>query len=242
MTMEDVVRATRMPYGVGDAEYAMPSYSRFVTGPTATVFRSSEVETDEQSLQDAPFAEALFDTVDVRRIRSWFTVDEWKLVEVLVDVRSFEERVLLPGWREVVKGVSPCGRSRLTKKQVADLIAKGYVMSSRDCRFTCTSFAVWKSDHTHARFIWNGTRFNATCNKPPNFSITPLDAMLSKLLRPGVRFYISFDFTTWFCQLVCDPEVSKYFGVQLGMGPRHAVRGLPMGFSWACNIAHSITN
>lgn len=241
MTLEDVIRATRMPYGVGEG-YAMPSYSRFVAGATATVFRSTEVETEGQSgLQDAPFADALFDTVDVRRFKSWFTTEEWSLVEVLVDVKAFEARVLLPGWSSLVRDVAPCSSSRLSRKQTEDLIAKGYVKSSRDTRFACSAFAVWKSDGTHSRFIWNGSRFNATCNKPPWFPITPLEVMLSKLLRPGVRFYLSFDFTTWFCQLLCDTEVSKYFGVRLGMGIRHAVRGLPMGFSWACNIAHTIT-
>ena len=88
--------------------------------------------------------------------------------------------------------------------------------------------------------IWDGRRFNLLCWRPPKFSVTPFAQMLSVLLRPGTHALVAWDFRTWFLEWALHPAVRAYFTTTVN-GVDHDVEGAPMGWSWACVIAQSMT-
>lgn len=196
-------------------------------------------------MSTARFAESAVETVDVRRLRPWVPDEVWRTIEVIVDYRAFENRVLLPDWLERLKAYTVArrrGRStNLSRFHIDDLRAKGYIRRARSVRFVCSAFAVWKSDLEFLRLIWNGTEFNLLCRPPPHFTITPLSIALARLLDPSVMAYLTYDFRTWFIQLTVVAEVREFFAVRFPSGEVWILTGVPMGWSWACAIAHSLT-
>lgn len=190
------------------------------------------------------FATPSVHTVDPASFRPWLTDAEWQCVEVLIDPRAFEERVLQPDWQARAQQLyNPDARwsVRLSREQVEDLIAKRYLTpTTGPAACPCGVFAVVKSDNETLRLIWNGVLFNSLCRDPPRFSITALPLMLSKLLHPDVRYYIVWDYATWFVQLKCHPGVRRFFTTRVGR-QLYELAGAPMGWDGACAVAQALT-
>jgi len=64
--------------------------------------------------------------------------------------------------------------------------------------------------------------------------------MLSRLLRPTVHAFLTWDFRTWFLQWLLDGVVQSFFTTRIA-GEDWDVAGGPMGWSWACVCAQSMT-
>lgn len=240
--IEHMIRRVRLPSFAYEA--ALPQYARFLTSTDEDAVlpgdRGGGYRSTSAGLNELPFAETVVGTVEPGDLRAWLTDEEWCAVEVLGSKDAFEERVLLPDVRHRVKTCKRSPRSRLNSKQVADLKRKGYIKRVRDIRFKCSGFVVVKSDRKYVRLIWNGVEFNKVCRPPPKFAISTMPVMLERLLRPGIRYYVVWDYMTWFVQLRVAIEVAKWFGISLDVG-LWIVNGVPMGWSWACYIAQHLT-
>lgn len=244
--IEDQVRSLRLP----SAAYNdwMPSYTRFLqcSDPDAVFpYTGGSVGRPEGTRRDAdlrraPFAESVVNTVDPSGLRPWLTLAEWEVVEVITSPQAFRSRVLRVTGPAIQEEQQKVRSAALSEQQVKDLKAKGYIRRARRVRFRCSGFAVWKQDHIFARFIWNGVPFNNLCHPPPKFSITAMPQMLSRLLAPGVLWYLAWDFSTWFAELRVHPEVEEWFGLELRNGV-WLVQGVPMGWAWACAIAQFLS-
>ena len=190
----------------------------------------------------ARFATSVVETVDTTRLREFMPDGDWNVVQVLTDTAAFERLVLAADWRQRLRDIGPQQPCRLSRDLVEDLIAKGYlrpVPPGTKPPITCVVFAVLKSDGVSLRLIWNGIRFNLICNPPPLFTITRLPDMLGRLLRPGVKYYITWDFSTWFVELRA-PAAARFFMTEIA-GEVYEVAGVPMGAAWACAIAQACT-
>ena len=241
----DMLRDVRVPTWLGyNAEQrwpTLPSYGGMFTKqaglPDIRPRRTGNIPAD------APFAPAVIETCDPSLLRDYMPESDWRVVEVLVDPAAFTARVLRPDWRkEVPRAAATVHPVRLTKAQWNDLLRKGYIrLRKGSATLPCSVFAVMKSDGIHLRLIWNGVPFNGICNPPPAFTITRLDLMLAKLLHPRVKWFYAFDFQTWFVQLKCHPHVASFFTTRHPDGSIYDVVGVPMGWSWACACAHTLT-
>ena len=194
----------------------------------------------------AKFASACVETADPERLRPYLTETEWDVVKVIVDQEAFASRV----W----KGVPQEPRrhcdteTRMSDELIADLIAKQYLIPLPDdykhmnlaVMCPCAIFPVLKSDGETLRLIWNGVCFNECCHTPPRFRITPLREMLQRLLQAGVTYFLAYDFKTWFVQLKCCEGVAARFTTRI-KGKLYRVCGVPMGWAWACAVAHAVT-
>jgi len=89
--------------------------------------------------------------------------------------------------------------------------------------------------------IWNGVPFNALCVKSPELTITAYHRMLALMLEPDVHSFLCFDFRTWFVQIQVTEEVAGFFACRFPQGDLYTVAGVPMGWTWACAIAHALT-
>ena len=136
------------------------------------------------------------------------------------------------------------GATRLPAPLLQDLVRKGYVRprpaADGPPLCPCVVFAIIKSCGTELRMIWDGRDFNKLCWRPPRFSVTPFAKMLSVLLRPDVHSLVTWDFRTWFLEWILHPAVRAYFTTIIN-GVVHDLEGGPMGWSWACVIAQSMT-
>lgn len=195
--------------------------------------------------EGAPFADACFATVDPCALRPYLTEEEWKAVQVITDAAAFEQRVLLPDWqRRLNDARKRVSRTRLTQQQVNELQQRGYLRQPTDADgrvpIPCAIFAVNKTDGT-LRMIWNGIPLNDICHPPPPTNIRPLHEQLQRLLHPAVKYFVAFDFRTWFCQLIVALAVQCWFATVVGEGEVWLVNGVPMGWAWACAVAHALT-
>ena len=193
----------------------------------------------------APFADAVFATVDPSVLRPYMTTDEWEKVRVITDPDAFASAVLLPDWKErLAAAEATVAAARLGAEQMLELKRRGYLTTppkgSRRAPLPCVVFAVNKADGT-LRLIWNGIPLNDICHPPPHTDIHPLEDQLRVLLHEGVRYFVAWDFRTWFCQLIVASTLCHWFATR---GPDGAVlwlSGVPMGWAWACYVAHTLT-
>lgn len=244
--IEDFIREMSMPTrAYNTSNLNIPSYARMLHADSDAIFpmprEQANGEQQDADWHDLPFAEAVVHTVDVRTLRKWMTDSEWQAVEVLTNAELFEQRVIRPHTVEEREAQqAKVRRSRITRAQWAELRLKRYVRKLRrdKTKFKCSGFAVLKADRKHLRFIWNGVPFNSICNPPPRFSITSMPTMIDRLFRKKVRFFFSWDYSTWFVQLMTDREVAKWFGIVTDAKEAEEVMmGEPMGWAWACAIA-----
>jgi hypothetical protein len=224
----------------------MPSYARFLRGnvdapllPDALIDYSRPVSLLSPTVT-TPMATCVAATFDPASVRQWLPESHWQFVQVLSSMDLFRQHVLLPG--PIPDAQHPPRVSRVSRPYIQELASKGY-MRRRHAKplFVCHVFAVWKSDRMTLRLIWNGIPFNLLCRPPPVFTITPLHLMLAKLLAPDVKRLMTFDFSTWFVQIIVCDEVSRFFAVRFPSGEVWHLMGVPMGWSWACAIAHALT-
>lgn len=199
---------------------------------------------DKRRKERALFAVSAIETLKPEILKQWLSLEHWATVEVIVDIRAFQERVLggdaQAGTGDHVKVEDEEKTSRISRLHREDLCAKGYLRRIHSAYMCCTIFSVWKSDGVSLRLIWNGVPFNARCKRPPPFTITNYRDMLAKLLAPEVYAYICFDFQTWFAQIAPHREVARYFATKIGRTV-WGLTGIPMGWSWACVIAQYLT-
>lgn len=241
-TVEDVIRRCRLPLG----GYGLPGYAQLFHAGEDAVFPRTTSGKSSILLKDTflPFAESVVNTVDVHTVKPWLTAEEWRNVEVIVNIEAFEQRVLRKHTlKEREAAQATVRNSRISAAQWTDLRRKRYVRKLRRTKpkFVCAGFAVMKSDGTHLRFIWNGVAFNTLCNPPPKFTITQMPVMVQRLVgRKKVRFYVAWDYSTWFVQLKTSMEVARWFGVKSG-DASEVMNGEPMGWSWACCIAQLVS-
>lgn len=241
---KDMLRGVRLPRKWGDA-YAgegLPGYASFFTKDAGLPDLRLRAARSGALPAGALFATSVVETCDPCTLRAFMTTEEWDVVSVVTDPVRFREAVLKPDVVRLLEGHS-CKLPRLPEHLVRDLWQKGYLRALRPGEVSpcpCSIFAVIKSDGESLRLIWNGVKFNELCNPPPPFSITPPWEMLQRLLQQGVDCLLAFDFTTWFVQIRCHAEVAAWFATRLKEGIV-CIRGVPMGWAWACVIAHLLT-
>ena len=219
-----------------------PVYAEFMMGGSRLPRKLSRAAPvagpDMAKARFAPSAVETFHPVGLKR---WIPEEQWSYVEVIISFDAFEERVLLSDWRSRANARRGTHTTRMSRFHIDDLREKSYIRRARSVRFVCQAFAVWKSDGEFLRLIWNGIDFNRICHPPPHFIITPLPIALARLLDPSVMAYLTYDFRTWFVQLSVVAEVSEFFAVRFPSGEIWILSGVPMGWSWACAIAHTLT-
>lgn len=223
----------------------LPSYVNAFTldaGLPDLRLRSSREQSE--ALRELPFASAVVETFDPSKLRPFLSPAEWEIVRVIVEPEAFAAAVPLP---DANSEPAPAPlEPRLTPAQVRDLMTQGYIrplspeLQALYILCPCSIFAVIKADLSTLRLIWNGVNFNRRCQRPPRFRITPLSEMVSRLLKPGVVAFLAFDFRTWFVQLRLHPLISAHFRTIID-GELYEIAGVPMGWAWACVIAHSLT-
>lgn len=242
-TCEDMIRMCRLPL----REYGIPGYAHWFHAEPDAVFPKTTTETGRVQGEGLtlPFAETVVHTVDVNTVKEWLTQEEWEDVEVLINHEVFERRVLRKHtMKERDQAQAEVRNSRISEAQWSELRRKRYVRKLRRTKpkFVCAGFAVVKSDGLHLRFIWNGVAFNTLCNPPPKFSITQMPTMIRRLVgRKRVRFFVAWDYSTWFVQLMTCKEVSRWFGVKSRGNSNEVMNGEPMGWNWACCIAQWVS-
>jgi hypothetical protein len=232
--------------GGNDIVPLIPAYMRLQTHNARLPRRLAQ---NVPAHRDPRFATAVFapsavHTVDPASFRPSLTDAEWSYVEVLCSVDAFRDRVLSPVTPGSTPGAPaapvPSFTTHLTKHHVDDLRDKNYIQRVHSLLFACVVFCLFKADG-FLRLLWNGIEFNKLCRDPPYLDILAYHIMLSLLLHQSVTCYVAFDFKTWFLQLMVHPEVARYFGTRLSHGALYILKGVPMGWSWACAIAHAIT-
>ena len=221
----------------------LPGYAAFMTkeaGLPDLRTRSARAEPP----RDLPFASAAVETFEPAQMQVWLTAEEWAVVQVILDPAAFAASVLLPQQPEQPPPTP--AKAPFSTSQIDDLLRQHYLKSppllqhERLLCVPCGVFAVLKSDGATLRMIWNGIEFNSRCHPPPPFRITPNAEMLQRLLQDGVHTFVAFDFRTWFCQLTCHPAIASLFTTLID-GEEYALAGVPMGWSWACVVAHTLT-
>lgn len=246
---ETDLRDVHMPTGwsayEANARAHLPAYASFLTKDAGLPDMRPRSARPEATTQGKGFAAAVVEMFDPARLRPWLTDAEWEQVQVILDPAAFAQRVLLPAEARAAPPPRP-PEPRLSAAQIQELMDRGYLAEPSVPEGTyvlkcpCSIFAVVKSDGKTLRMIWNGVEFNARCREPPTFRITPLQEMLQRLLQPDVAAFVAFDFQTWFIQLCCHPDVAAHFLTQVD-GTLYRVAGVPMGWAWACVVAHCLT-
>ena len=240
----DILRDVRVPthrYYASD----LPVFPAYATVHAKAAGLPSARFVHERPRQGAPFAPAVFATVDPSALRPFLTEEEWRAVSVITDLSIFERRVLLPDWRARLKTATDrVASTRLSTEQIRQLEVGGYLSAPPSGAppppGPCPVFAVNKTDGT-LRMIWNGVPFNEVCHPPPPTHILPLEEQLRMLLHPEVLYYVSWDFRTWFCQIIVATAIATWFSTRTPDGRILLVNGVPMGWAWACAIAHALT-
>ena len=228
-----------------------PAYAHLFVRSAGIPNTHTRVRGDAAQMQ---FAQPVIETVDPAQLRPYMTPEEWNVVRVLVDAEHFHRTVLHPDWVYRLESRPITRPSRLTRAALRDLRRKGYFRDPRAPRdrgsllqavhiasIACPVFAVIKSDGVTYRLIWDGRRFNHACRPPPPFSITRLPLMLAKLLQPSVRWFLTYDFSTWFVQIRACAAVAALFVAHAAKHDYPEMCGIPMGWAWACVIAHCLT-
>ena len=201
---------------------------------------------------DAQIARAVFETLDPAVLRPWMLEAEWEIVGTITDPQKFRRDVLLDDFAALLPAARPSpGAQRSQANLFRKLEEAGYLVRlgaptageppPSPPPLPCGVFLVPKSDGLTWRMIWNGIEFNAVCAAPPHTPIRPLEEQLRVLLDERVHSFLAFDFQTWFCQLQVHAEIKEWFATRGPDGNWFLVRGVPMGWAWACSIAHTLT-
>jgi hypothetical protein len=163
-----------------------------------------------------------------------------RVLEVFCDVALYRQQVLETDFVSDVSGV--CHRASLTRSRLMQLKEKGYIQRVRGRQpvgVTCPLMFVPKDDKED-RTIWNGKKYNKKCRRPLRCPFERMHDMFRSLTQPGGRWYLAYDFSTWFVQLLVHMWIHETFLIRLADGSIWRLCGVPMGFTWAPLLAQCV--
>lgn len=220
-------------------------YSNIREGAAASIdVPRAEVPSGERTLP-TPVVE----TVDVQRVRDAlaacpnlsqlerFAVET---MDLFLDVAKYKAAVLGPDFISDTSAV--CHRVKVPRRRVIELKVKGYLKRLRGhiaMIVTCPLFFVPK-DGLEDRTIWNGKRYNSKCIRPWRCPFERMHVMFRELTQPEGKWFLGYDFRTWFVQLLVHPWIHRTFGVRMADGSLWRLCGVPMGFAWAPVLAQCV--
>lgn len=190
-----------------------------------------------------PLPEPVAETVSVQAIADALDpvedADLLKTLRVVLSMEALREHVLAPDYRGDLSRTL-----RAPVERIRELRSKGYIKKLRNVpphAFACSLFWVPKSDGKTDRTIFRGNPLNDRCRRPHKTLFVPLPVMLERMTDPEVKWYLSYDFCTWFIELELPPDVACLFVVVLRDGSVWRVVGVPMGWTWAPALAQAVT-
>ena len=209
-----------------------------LTSPQRSPHAPRAAPTCRQPLFNPPAVE----TVDPTCALPFADDMERYVIGTIVSPYDFLNRVLFGVWPDAPTPPPP--PSRMNAQWVHELRRTRYLRPIRPgpaLTVRCPLFAVLRSDG-RLRLIFDGRVVNRLCKEPPKCRLTSIHADLERLLADEVQEIVTCDFTSWFVQIACHPDISdRMFGAALRDG-QDILTGVPMGWAWAPVIAQAIAS
>lgn len=118
------------------------------------------------------------------------------------------------------------------KAYIAQLLKDG-VLETGPVSFSVPHFFIYKPGKT--RLIFDGTKLNAACKKPPRFNMKSHKTIARLVLTNS--WHASDDLKNMFFSVPLSDRCKEFFGIRTSMGTFRYTK-LPFGFSWSPFIAH----
>lgn len=120
----------------------------------------------------------------------------------------------------------------MTQRDITEIIEKGV-----DSNYFAYVFTVAEAHKRRRRVVIDALAANMLCERPPHTHFTPIAELVTRV--KSFRFAVAFDIKCMFFQFPLSPAVRKFFPFQDDRKRTHVFKRLPMGFTWAVQIAQS---
>ena len=204
-----------------EAHYRVLHAELFV--PLSTPIFSSSDDTPQGTMLNVPAVE----TIRWDEVLPHVPPERRSVIEVILSENAFRKRVLV--FPEKCPDVSNVRKPLMADDLQEEVINLKYVRRAKQTPLAaCPIFCVPRPDGKK-RLIWDGRQLNLACAPPPPFHFRPLSEQLQRLLHKKIKFFITFDFQSWFVQLkLC---LARFFGTRR----RKGIFIPAEGFMWRLN-------